>query len=215
MSSFIVCCLILSGCLSDIGDEEKPEFGKQDLWDWTHINSDAREISVFEAIDILLNHINEIYPGGNITDFGATESTGKGSNRETGKCQGWQFYLLRYVGGHSKSRIVNIAEFGWAEVIAEHDVADIYPEWKYENATIDSTSLPSIAMDHDDVKSFVNDHPDYVMDIQSYHGPPIESDEESYLVMYTGGDDELNVYISAQDGRIIEVKNPNDWSWFE
>jgi hypothetical protein len=208
--------ILISGCLGNGGseqdeDEEKTEFKEYDIFDWSDANENAGYKSTLEIIQILMAHIDDISPGGRITAFGATGATGTGLDRETGKCPAWQFYLLRYEGDQSLSKVINIAEYGWTVVNAEHEVADIYDEWEYSKVTVDSPALITIASTDSTVSSWISNHPNYGLDIQSYHGPPIDSEEESYLLKYKGGADELYVYISGIDGGIIEVEDPNDW----
>jgi hypothetical protein len=221
MSIFLLAILAISmliaGCLGDgeseDDEEEKTEFKEYDMFDWSDANENAGYKSSLEIIQILMEHIDDISPGGRITAFGATGATGTGLDRETGKCPAWQFYLLRYEGNQSLSMVINIAEYGWTIVNAEHEVADIYKEWEYSKVTVDSPALITIAGADTTVSDWITNHPNYSLDIQSYHGPPIDSDEESYLLIYTGGADKLNVYISGEDGSLIEVKDPNDVSW--
>lgn len=206
--------ILIAGCLGDGDSEEKePEFGKYDSFDWPDANADAEPKSSMEMISLLMEHMEEISPGGRITALGATGATGTGLDRETGKCPAWQFYLLRYEGSQSLSMVINIAEFGWTIVSEEHEVVDIYKEWEISNVMYDSTDIISIASANSTVADWMSDHPNYSLDIQSYHGPPLGSDEESYIMIYTGGSDTLNVYIHGKVGNIIEIDDPNDWSW--
>lgn len=206
--------LIIAGCMDEKDTkEESVEFGEQDLMTWKDVNENAQYMSSKEIIDILIAHMGEICLGGQITAFTSTGATGKGLDKETGKSPAWQFYLLRYDGTQAKSTVINIAENGWTIVSAEHDVADIYDEWEYYKAEIDSSELPAIANANATVSDWISTHANYQLEIQSYHGPPIDSTLESYIMKFTSGDDELNVYVFATDGTIIEVEDPNDWSW--
>ncbi len=179
-------------------------FREYDITDWSDNNEDATPLSALEMCDLITSHMSEISPGGRITAFTSGGFTGTGLDKDTGKCPGWQVYILRPEGEEFMSKTVNIAENGWAIVNDDHKVME-YPEWDPDSAKIDSTDLIAKVSSNVTAGSWLADHPNAKLTIQSYHGPPIDSEEVSYLLKYEAGEDELDVFISAVDGRVIEV----------
>ena len=196
------------------GDENGDEvsFRQYDVTDFTEYNEDAKALSALEMCELLQTNMGDIIPGGEITAFTTGGYTGTGIDKTTGKCPGWQVYVQRVEEGTTYSTVIHIAENGWCIAMDEHQVM-AYPVWDPDNATVDSTDLISKATSNQTTSEWLDEHPNAKLTIQSYHGPPLDSDEESYVMMYKSGEDEWNVYISAVDGRIIESKDPNEWSW--
>lgn len=196
-------------------DDDKPDnitFREYDLSDWSENNEDAAPLSALEMCDLLNSHMDEISPGGRITAFTTGGFTGTGLDSNTGKCPGWQVYVLRPEGGEFMSKTINIAENGWTIVYDDHKVME-YPEWDHDSTTIDTTDLKDIVEANETAVDWFAENPNAKLTIQSYHGPPIDSEETSYILKYKAGENELNIYISAEDGRIIEIEDPNDWGW--
>jgi len=200
----------------DGGDEnDRNAFREYDVTDWTEYNEDAGPLSVLEMCDLLTSHMDEISAGGKITAFTSGGFTGTDISKTTGKCPGWQVYIQRTDDNTTYSKIINIAENGWCIVMDDHQVMG-YPVWDPNDARVDTPAIMKTAGSNETLSNWIVEHPNYRFTIQSYHGPPLDSDEESYLLMYKSGDDELDVFISAVDGRIMDVKDPNDWSsWID
>ncbi len=192
--------------------EEEKTFREYDVTDWSENMEDSPPISALEMYSLVNSHMDEISPGGSITAFTSGGYTGIGLDKDTGKCPGWQVHVKRMDGGDCVRKIINIAEGGWCIIMDDSKVME-YPSWNGANASFDSSDLIDDVKGNATVADWFSSHSNYKLTIQSYHGPPIESDEESYLFQYESGEDTLNVYASAVDGRIIEVKDPSAWSW--
>ena len=193
-----------------VGNNDEPyefTFREYDITDWSESNEDATPLSALEMCDLVTSYMEDISPGGRITAFTSGGFTGTGLDKDTGKCPGWQVYVLRSEDGEFVSKTINIAENGWAIVYDDHTVME-YPEWDPDPALIDSTDLPAKALANDTAGDWLAEHPNAKLTIQSYHGPPIDSEEGSYILKYEAGEDALDVFISAVDGRVIEVDDP-------
>ena len=190
-----------------VGNNDEPyefTFREYDITDWSENNEDATPLSALEMCDLVTSHMGDISPGGRITAFTSGGFTGTGLDKDTGKCPGWQVYVLRSEDGEFVSKTINIAENGWAIVYDDHTVME-YPEWDPDPALVDSTDLPAKALANETAGVWLAEHPNAKLTIQSYHGPPIDSEEGSYILKYEAGEDALDVFISAVDGRVIEV----------
>jgi len=156
-------------------------FREYDVTDFTDYNEDAEALSALEMCELLETHMEEISAGGEITAFTTGGYTGTGINKTTGRCPGWQVHLQREEGGTTYSKVINIAENGWCIVRDDQEVM-AYQSWDPDNATVDSTDLIPKAKSNQTTSEWLDEHPNAKLTIQSYHGPPLDSDEESYVM---------------------------------
>ena len=147
--------------------------------------------------------MNEISPGGSITAFTSGGFSQESFIRNSGKSPTWQVYVQRSEGGRNLRKIINVDGNGWAIVMDDSEVME-YPVWDPSAATIDTIDISERLSSGEISDEWLSQHPNAKLKVQSYHGPPTDSEEISYLLWYTDGDENLKIFISAVDGRVIE-----------
>jgi hypothetical protein len=171
--------------------------------DWTDANENANPLTGLEAITLAVDNINVVAPGGTYILSTSTELGGTGADKATGKAVAWQMYFHKSEGGSVMNRIVNIAPKG-AVVVKDYYESSGMDAWDYASAVIDTDELPAIATGHHETVDWLAAHTGAVVDIQTSSGPFGGPDETSWLLWYKDGSDSHQVYISANDGQILE-----------
>jgi len=174
----------------------------EDSFDWAEANENSKPLTGLEAINLAMDNIAIVAPGAQYILSTSTEIGDIGADKTTGKAIAWQMHFHKPSGDKEMSRIVNIAEKGCAIVKDYYESSQIDP-WKYTDANIDTDELPGILSNHEATSSWLNAHPNAVVDIQTSSGPFGGPEELSWLMWYKDGAESHQVDISAVDGEIL------------
>ncbi len=171
--------------------------------DWTDANENSQALTGLEAINLAINNIDVVAPDSQFILSASTDISDEGANKDTGKARAWQMYFHKTSGSDVLRRIVNIAEKGCYIVQDFRDASSIDP-WKYSDATTDTDELPAIVASHAETTTWLGEHPQATLEIQTTSGPFGGPKELSWVMWYKDGSDSHQVYISAITGMILE-----------